>query len=48
MHGLLKDLVFGWRLLVRRPLVASMLVLSLALGIGANTVLYPHVVKATI
>jgi predicted permease len=40
MRGTLTDLLFGFRLLVRSPLVTGVVVLSLALGIGANTAMF--------
>lgn len=35
-----QDLHYGWRMLRNNPLFAAMAVLSLALGIGANTAIY--------
>jgi hypothetical protein len=35
-----QDIRYGWRTLCRNPLFAAMAVLSLALGIGANTAIY--------
>jgi len=37
---LLKDVSFAFRMLIRRPLIATVAVLSLALGIGANTTVF--------
>jgi len=35
--GLRQDIVFGWRTMRRNPMITTAAVLSLALGIGANT-----------
>lgn len=37
MTGLRQDIVFGWRMMRRNPVIAAAAVISLALGIGANT-----------
>jgi len=37
MTGLRQDIVFGWRTMRRNPMITAAAVLSLALGIGANT-----------
>ena len=35
--GLRQDIVFGWRMMRRNPVITAAAVISLALGIGANT-----------
>lgn len=40
MESLLKDLGFTWRFVSRRPAFCAVLVLSLALAIGANTAIF--------
>jgi hypothetical protein len=40
MEQVLRDLKYGVRLLARRPCVAAIVVVTLALGIGANTVVF--------
>jgi predicted permease len=37
MNGVAQDIVFGWRMMRRNPVIAAAAVISLALGIGANT-----------
>ncbi|HET7306252.1 MAG TPA: ABC transporter permease [Gammaproteobacteria bacterium] len=40
MHGFLKDLRFGFRQIVARPGFAAAAIITLALGIGANTAVF--------
>src|SRR5512133_2871394 len=40
MHGLSRDFLFALRSLGRSPMLAAVAVLSLALGIGANTAIF--------
>ena len=40
MNGILADLRFSFRAIRRSPLFASIAILSLALGIGANTAIF--------
>ncbi|MGE0352016.1 MAG: ABC transporter permease [Gemmatimonadales bacterium] len=40
MTSLLKDLRYGWRILIRRPLFTLTAVVTLALGIGATTAVF--------
>src|SRR5690349_22793446 len=40
MAGLIRDVKYGWRMLRKRPVFALMVVVTLALAIGANTVVF--------
>ena len=40
MESLLRDLKFGIRLLAKRPGVALIVVLSIAIGVSANTTVF--------
>jgi len=40
MAELMRDLKYGWRMLRKRPVFALMVVVTLALAIGANTVVF--------
>jgi len=40
LESLLQDLRFGWRMVVRNPGFSALVVLTLALGIGANTAIF--------
>jgi predicted permease len=40
METLWKDLRYGWRQIAERPLIAAAAILSIALGIGANTAVF--------
>ena len=40
MEGLFKDVRYAFRMMARRPALSSIIVLTLALGIGANTAIF--------
>ena len=40
MHNLLQDLRYGFRMLLKQKALTAVALLSLALGIGANTALF--------
>lgn len=46
MQGLLRDIRFSFRLLFKRPGFTVVIILTLALGIGANTALFTVVKTA--
>src|SRR6185312_7365752 len=43
MHNLIKDLQYGVRMLLKNPGVTMVAVITLALGIGANTAIFSGV-----
>lgn len=47
MNTLLQDIVYGFRLLLKKPAFTAVAALSLALGIGANTVIF-SLINATL
>jgi len=40
MHAFLLDLKYGWRILAKNPGFAAVAILTLGLGIGANTAIF--------
>ena len=40
MEGLLNDVRYAFRMMTRRPALSLIIVLTLALGIGANTAIF--------
>src|SRR2546423_10112456 len=40
MENLLQDIRFGFRQLLKRPIFAALAIVSMALGIGANTAIF--------